>query len=81
VAFLTAQAWLVATPSGKHAKVVRAVSARGALLGRFKDEEDIVRGGVWAVWKLGNFPVQFDLEADGGPRDIGRPALVEGRSE
>lgn len=71
--------WLVATPDGKHPRVLRAATEMGAILARVKDDEDVPRGGVWAVWRLGAFPEQFDLDGDGLPRGIGRPSLIEGR--
>jgi hypothetical protein len=64
--------WLVCTADGKHPKTVRAASGVGALLSRVKDEEDVPKGGVWAVWQLGNFPMQFEIQEDATLRPIGR---------
>ena len=69
--------WLVCTPDGRYPKTVRASSARGALMARVKDDTDVPKGGVWAVWRLGNFPEQFEI-FDREPeapflRPVGRP--------
>lgn len=69
--------WLVSTPDGRHPKVVRAANGLGALLSRIKDDEDVPKGGVWAVWQLGNFPSQFEI-LDFDPielRPLGRPRV------
>lgn len=69
--------WLVATPMGLHPRILRAASARGALLARVKDDEDVPKAGLWAVWRLGNFPEQYEI-IDFDPaevREIGRPVV------
>lgn len=63
--------WLVAYTDGRDPKVIRAASARGALLGRLKDDDDGFGHGVAAVWRLGNFPTQFDITT-ADVREIGR---------
>lgn len=67
--------WLTARPDGSHPKVVRATSALGALRSRVRDEDDVVTDGVWATWRLGNFPTRYDLSGDDplNPREIGNP--------
>ena len=71
--------YLVAAPDGSYPRVLRATSATGAILGRFKDEDDPIRYGVVCAWQLGNFPEQFEV-LDREPeqpflRPIGRPSV------
>ena len=73
--------WLVARPDGSLAKVIRAESARGAILSRFKDEDDRIPWGIVAAWRLGNFPVQWEVTADRDgivAREIGNPSVRAG---
>lgn len=68
--------WLVARPDGSLPRVLRAESARGAVLGRFKDEDDPIPWGNVAAWRLGNYPEQHEITADKDGivvREIGRP--------
>jgi hypothetical protein len=58
---------------------MRATSATGAILARFKDEDDPIRYGLVAAWQLGNFPQQFEV-LDREPeqpflRVVGRPSV------
>jgi hypothetical protein len=61
----------VAYSDGREPKIIRATTARGAVLGRLKDDEDGFGHGVAAVWRLGSFPVQFDITGP-EPREMGR---------
>jgi hypothetical protein len=69
--------WLVANADRSNPKVMRAVSAAGAIKGRFKDAEDPIRLGNVAVWRLGNYPAQFEVTHDGkggfAVRELGNP--------
>ncbi len=71
--------WLVARPDGRDPRILRAVSATGAILARFKDEEDRLGYGVVAAWQLGNFPQQFEVlnREPESPllRPVGRPRV------
>jgi hypothetical protein len=70
--------WLVARTDGSHAKVVRAVNAKGAILSRFKDEDDDLLWGNVATWRLGNFPEQYEVTADADGivvRELGNPRV------
>lgn len=66
--------WLVATTEGNHPRVVHADSERKAILARFDDQEDNLPFGNVAVWRLGHFPLQFEI--DGRElRLLGRPQV------
>jgi hypothetical protein len=77
--FAAFRLYLVATPEGKDPRVLSASSATGAILARFKDEDDPIRFGVVCAWQLGNFPEQFEvLDHDAGQpflRPVGRPSV------
>ena len=74
-----ARLYVTATVEGKHARILRATSATGAILARFKDDDDPLRYGVVAAWALGNFPEQFEVlnrEPDAPMlRPVGRPRV------
>lgn len=70
--------FLVARPDGSMPRVLRAATAEGAILARFKDEEDPILWGNVAAWRLGDFPAQFEVTADRNGivvRELGNPRV------
>lgn len=69
--------WLVANTDRSNLKIVRAASPAGAIKSRFKDADDPIRLGTIAVWRLGQYPEQFEVGHDGqggfAVRELGRP--------
>lgn len=61
--------WLIARTDGSEAKVVRSASREtlGMSLSQYGQ-------GVWCIWRLGNFPEQFEVKGM-AVRALGRPTI------
>jgi len=65
--------WLICRVDGSEPRVVRSASREAAL----RAHVSLLGNGNWCVWRLGNFPEQFEVKGM-SVRPLGRPHIAEG---